>query len=655
MTQHDLQRRSHRRRTLRNALTVVLLAGCVTGLACPAQDVSAQDASVQNVNGRAFGCNTADVANARTATNRQLPKQIPALPPLPLKIERLGSRETRQTIEHTMPIAVPGGQTSQAGTGGAIRGNPYLVPPAAAGKPGVNGQPANGAGFYRGAASAVQTASGVADESPQAARLLPRETTSDAAVVVPTNDVTNVPPLVLLQPSAAVLKLRPVDGSTEDAVELEDDAKATAQQGQLQQVAAPQIEIVMQEVEPAADATAAEEVPEFSGLHFSDLKETPAVAETLTPTLGSVRSAEPLVNADFAKNLPAADAAELADAEEGARFRLSDGAGGAPSQKKQDGEDVLIPGALKLQSRGRVAIRVAQNPLVSVAAEASIADGDSDAYMLGAEAAFGDTVSTEPVSGQALIRPNHLAVPSAANAAAVVGPPTPQTLEQLTAERAGGQTVQPGVGEDNNVRHDSLEPAGQTVAKIYRPSRRLVIDVNQQKQTATVGSGPMLRQVSAAEMEAERVFAGQPTRKISIQHAQSHSLSPQTAVQRVQLENREICEAVLVGPHKLLLIGRQVGSTRLAIWCGDDEQPELHEINVVSEKEAPLGASLEAVAQRLTETIRATYPGCRIRVIAQGDGLTVIGQASNQSTAREIMRLVRSACLETVNDRLEVR
>jgi Flp pilus assembly secretin CpaC len=191
-------------------------------------------------------------------------------------------------------------------------------------------------------------------------------------------------------------------------------------------------------------------------------------------------------------------------------------------------------------------------------------------------------------------------------------------------------------------------------AELYRPSRRLVIDLEQCSQGTTKGIGK-LQQVAARVMQAESAFSGDVAETIEIDEAETHSLTPAKKVRRVQLEDREICDAVLVSPHNLLLIGRQPGTTRLALWCGDESAPRLREIKVIGKREAPLGVSLTAVARRLTETIASTYPHSRVRVVPDGDGLTVIGRTRDDRTAREILRLVRNACLKKVNDRLQVR
>lgn len=160
-------------------------------------------------------------------------------------------------------------------------------------------------------------------------------------------------------------------------------------------------------------------------------------------------------------------------------------------------------------------------------------------------------------------------------------------------------------------------------------------------------TGPAPWDLTAASLgEAEAIL---------LRTAETQTITPRSPIRRVQLEDREVCEAVQVGPHKLLLIGRRDGTTRLAVWSDSDSKPALYEIRIGSAQSAPAGGSLGAVAERLTETIAAAYPQCHVRVVTEGDGLAVHGQAVSQEAARAIMRLVRRACLTSVDDDLEIR
>jgi hypothetical protein len=192
------------------------------------------------------------------------------------------------------------------------------------------------------------------------------------------------------------------------------------------------------------------------------------------------------------------------------------------------------------------------------------------------------------------------------------------------------------------------------VPQVYRPKQSLVIDVPDAKQAVNAVAQTNAN-VPEDDIPREQIFVGAVSDVVTITKAQSHAFAPSAPVRRVQLEDRDICEAVLVGTHKLLLIGRSEGATRLAIWCGDQAEPQLYEVRIVATGDTTPGSSLPAIAKRLTETISVTYPNCRVQVVPHDDGLAVLGSAADRRSAREILRLVRSACLKSVSDQLEVR
>lgn len=236
-------------------------------------------------------------------------------------------------------------------------------------------------------------------------------------------------------------------------------------------------------------------------------------------------------------------------------------------------------------------------------------------------------------------------------------------------------------------------------AKLAKPNRTLVIDAPAGRSVAHVGGAgfelPQLPSDSAGSMQSagdqpvgsevtagnevmtgnesaaselassESAGAGERAaaagtqtavaEAILIQSAETRTITPAEPVRRVRLEDREICEAVLVGPHKLLLIGRRDGTTRLSVWSSDHREPALYEVTVVSRQAAPGQSPLLAVAERLTETIAATYPRCHVQIVPDGDGLKVRGRVDSADSAKEIMRLVRRACLKSVTDNLEIR
>jgi|GEM_PF-5799898 len=193
-------------------------------------------------------------------------------------------------------------------------------------------------------------------------------------------------------------------------------------------------------------------------------------------------------------------------------------------------------------------------------------------------------------------------------------------------------------------------------ARLYQPRKPLVIDMTTRSaQSATPSAAPAAVPDPSAAEPAEELFQGPACKIMTAIKGEATSIQPNQVIRRVSMQDQDICDVVLVGPYKLLLIGRQEGVTRLAIWSGEASLPEIREIHVVLGQPQAIGASMDAVAERLTATITATFPGSQVRVTPSGDGLAVTGRAVDSRSARAIIRLVRTACLKTVSDQLEVR
>lgn len=243
-------------------------------------------------------------------------------------------------------------------------------------------------------------------------------------------------------------------------------------------------------------------------------------------------------------------------------------------------------------------------------------------------------VPTEKVVAEPIETPLRPASKEAIGFAKVASVPVPEAVrKQGTLPRAAEEI--------------SAEPA-----PLYQPRKPLVIDVASSSIPSAV---PAVGPDDSVAESMEKCFHGPTTKIMTAIKGEATSIQPSQVIRRVSMQNEEICDVVLVGPYKLLLIGRQEGVTRLAIWSGDASAPEIREVHVVLGQPQAIGASMDAVAERLTATITATFPGSQVRVIPAGDGLAVTGRAADSRAARAIIRLVRTACLKTVSDQLEVR
>ncbi len=121
---------------------------------------------------------------------------------------------------------------------------------------------------------------------------------------------------------------------------------------------------------------------------------------------------------------------------------------------------------------------------------------------------------------------------------------------------------------------------------------------------------------------------------------------------RVQVEKSDLCDAVALQGN-ILFVPRQAGNCRMAVWCDEREKtPQWIEISVVSNSAEAPG---NPVVEQLHKIIQQRYAGSQIQIQPSAAGLVVNGTAINEQHAREILQLVRNACLLPVQDRLQVR
>ncbi len=404
---------------------------------------------------------------------------------------------------------------------------------------------------------------------------------------------------VLLRPTSNAFVLRPVLPPVLDP-QTNEDLLATADQPDLQASLALE----------AADAPAK--------FHFSDL------------------------------NSPHVEQSELTDSADDAPYSFSEPEGGAISFAFSDElssppndatpSNIVVAAAPMLSLAGNATLRAdaAEDVLGAVKKNTFAEKEINDHYRASNDALEADSFQMPLLELDAVSPERIPALSSRPNSFAIPTPPSD----------LGSESSAPALATEFT---ENSKPV--PAPRIARPSKKLVIEVPQQPATT-----PVVAEADATPSEAPRsVFAAPVNAHLNVEAGQTRDVNPNKSVRRVELQNREVCDAVLVGPHKLLLIGRMVGETRMAVWCDDEERPTLYQLTVATTQPTATGSSLDAVALRLTDTITTTYPQCRVRVVAKGDSLAVTGRAHNQQAAREIMRLVRSACLKTVHDELTVR
>ncbi|QDV55292.1 hypothetical protein Mal33_12620 [Rosistilla oblonga] len=136
--------------------------------------------------------------------------------------------------------------------------------------------------------------------------------------------------------------------------------------------------------------------------------------------------------------------------------------------------------------------------------------------------------------------------------------------------------------------------------------------------------------------------------------AESRVLFAGDRIVRVSVEHPEVCNAVTTGKESVMVVGRKLGRTRVAIWTESTPnlEPDLYVIQVDGEQ----GESEDQqLAGKMTATVTSMFSDAQVKVQVVEDGFVVSGTTETETQARKIMQVVRSACLRRVRDEIVVR
>ena len=129
------------------------------------------------------------------------------------------------------------------------------------------------------------------------------------------------------------------------------------------------------------------------------------------------------------------------------------------------------------------------------------------------------------------------------------------------------------------------------------------------------------------------------------------------AIRAVHSGDPRVATAISVGTDGLQVIATGDGATTLTIDLVDSSGETRrvgYRVEVGDVRSAPAD-SQPTLVETLTETVRNAFPEARVVVRSEAGRLTVVGSCPDDSTARQVMRMVRSACRVAVDDKLVIR
>ncbi len=208
-----------------------------------------------------------------------------------------------------------------------------------------------------------------------------------------------------------------------------------------------------------------------------------------------------------------------------------------------------------------------------------------------------------------------------------------------------------------------LSKGTDSEARIVKGSRPRVdvgvppVAIERASQSKSMDSTPVAQLTSAVTKPSDAMFeSGSPT-IVELKRTEVRALNVDGEIRKVHLANSSICAAIAAGSSQLQLIGAQDGVTRMTIWTASTEGKDnrnVYEIRVGST--SPNDASdISDVANTLTKSARVAFPDSNIRVRFEKSQMIVEGTCSSNDSAKQALRMIRSACLLPVVDKLTIR
>lgn len=145
--------------------------------------------------------------------------------------------------------------------------------------------------------------------------------------------------------------------------------------------------------------------------------------------------------------------------------------------------------------------------------------------------------------------------------------------------------------------------------------------------------------------------------QIRLRPTEVRSIKLPGKVQAIRSSAPKTCTVLVTTAGQMQVIATGEGIARLTLELYEGSLPNrlvAYEVQV-DRTPANVSESHESIAQKLTETIRLTFPSTNAEIRCAPAGLEVVGNCPDENTAKQLLRMVRSACPLAINDRLTVR
>ena len=129
--------------------------------------------------------------------------------------------------------------------------------------------------------------------------------------------------------------------------------------------------------------------------------------------------------------------------------------------------------------------------------------------------------------------------------------------------------------------------------------------------------------------------------ELQVMKRRSKILRMKQDVFRAAIADPSLIEFVAYGTNEIEIIGKEVGSTSLTLWVGDEQQPRLLSVLVTVVKDDAVDETRRLEYGELQDMLNELFPNSKVQLIPVADKLIVRGQARDEQEANNMMALIR--------------
>ncbi|MDG2220635.1 MAG: hypothetical protein P8L85_04605 [Rubripirellula sp.] len=226
-------------------------------------------------------------------------------------------------------------------------------------------------------------------------------------------------------------------------------------------------------------------------------------------------------------------------------------------------------------------------------------------------------------------------------------------------QQQGGGALPDGVEESRGESVGTIAGIQETRLPVAVKQLPLAISrVDFTKQVEPKSAVQAVKAIALGDQSVAKPFFVGPLTELSMERGKVRSLKAGDYIARFEIEDESICQVLRGGPNELKLIGIQNGTTRVVVYAAVSGTSEIQtrgfEIQV-SEPGTQFATPLAEQCSRLNRSLNQAFPDCQVKLSVHRNYLVVGGTCDSNTTAREILRMIRKACLVPVRDQLVIQ